>query len=219
MNFSAGGDGREASWSAAALCHFSRSGRGSKRQRAGAAQNLAAIGMIAGKSHMNDDANNLLTDVLTEAATADFRAAMLGETLRLVRRRRRWRQARHAATLLAVLTLCGVFIRRDNLPQKPIASVPPPAPKTVRTSYTLVDTQPLPASDIVTTQPVASGQFITSTPSIEIVQTRGGNYRVINDGELLALVASHPAVLIRTGPHTEELVFANPKDQKGFPLN
>jgi len=42
---------------------------------------------------------------------------------------------------------------------------------------------------------------------------------VINDDELLALVASHPAVLIRTGPHSEELVFANPKDQSGFPLN
>ena len=36
---------------------------------------------------------------------------------------------------------------------------------------------------------------------------------------LLALLADKPAVLIRTGPQSEELVFANPEDQKGFPLN
>jgi hypothetical protein len=42
---------------------------------------------------------------------------------------------------------------------------------------------------------------------------------MINDDELLALLADKPAILIRTGPHSEELVFANPEDQKGFPLN
>jgi hypothetical protein len=219
MSFSTGGDGREAPWSAAVFRRFSRSGRGSKRQRAGAAQNLAAIGMIAGKSHMNDDAKNLLTDVLTEAESADFRDAMLGETLRLVRRRRRRRQTRHAATLLAVLALCGIFIRRDNLPQKPAMSAPTTEAKTVWKNYKLVETQSLPASGIVTTRPPAFQQPVPSSATVKIIQTRNGNYRVINDGELLALVASHPAVLIRTGPHTEELVFANPKDQKGFPLN
>ena len=53
---------------------------------------------------------------------------------------------------------------------------------------------------------------------VEIATVSGG-YRLINDDELLALLADKPAALIRTGPHSEELVFANPEDQKGFPLN
>jgi len=165
------------------------------------------------------DNEQLLNDVLTEAAPANFRDAMLGETLRAVRRRRRWRQTRRATALLTMLALCGVFIWWENLPQKPVISPPPSAAKVVEKSYTLVETHPLPASDIITKQPMPSGRFIASTIGIKIVETSGGSYRVIDDDQLLALVASHPAVLIRTGPHSEELVFANPKDQKGFPLN
>ncbi|MGA9779723.1 MAG: hypothetical protein ACLPRE_05820 [Limisphaerales bacterium] len=170
---------------------------------------------------MNRKADNeqLLADVLSEATPGDFRGVMLGETLRLVRRRRRWRQTRRATALLAVLALCGIFIWHKKPPQTPLVSAPKPMTRAVGKNYKLVETQPLPATAIVTTQPMASGQFIRSTASVEFVQTSGGNYRVINDDELLALVASHPAVLIRTGPHSEELVFANPKDQKGFPLN
>jgi len=89
----------------------------------------------------------------------------------------------------------------------------------VEKNYELVQTRPLPASAIVTTQPLAAGQFITSASTVAAVRTSGGNYRVLNDAELLAVVASHPAVLIRIGPRSEELVFANPEDQKGFPLN
>jgi hypothetical protein len=165
------------------------------------------------------DNEQLLADVLSEATPGDFRGVMLGDTLRLVRRRRRWRQTRRAAALLIVLALCGIFIWHKKTPQTPLASAPKPMARAVGKNYKLVETQLLPANTIVTTQPMTAGQFIAPTTSIEIVQTRSGNYRVINDDELLALVASHPAVLIRTGPHSEELVFANPKDQKGFPLN
>jgi hypothetical protein len=165
------------------------------------------------------DNEQLLADVLSEATPVDFRGVMLGETLRLVRRRRRWRQTRRATALLVVLAACGVLIWQKNLPQRPVTSAAALPANAVEKNYKLVETQPLPANAIVTTQPMASGQFIASTASVEIVQTRGGDYRVINDDELLALVASHPAILIRTGPHSEELVFANPKDQKGFPLN
>jgi hypothetical protein len=68
----------------------------------------------------------------------------------------------------------------------------------------------------VTTVPFRSGQFVTPTAGVEIVQTSTGNFRIINDAELLALVAQRPAILIRTGPNSEELVFANPEDQKRF---
>lgn len=165
------------------------------------------------------DNERLLNDVLGEAAAADFRDTMLAETLRVVRRRRRWRQTRRVTALLAVLALCGMFTWWQNLPQKTVISPPVSASKAPERSYTLVETQPLPASDIVTTQPMASGPFIASTTGVKVVQTSNGNYHIIDDDQLLALVASHPAVLIRTGPHSEELVFANPKDRKGFPLN
>jgi cytoskeletal protein RodZ len=168
---------------------------------------------------MNDSPEKLLDDVLTEAATADFRDAMLGETLRLVRRHRRQRQMRRVLALLIAVGLCGIFIWQKNLTQKPIAPAPASPAKVVKKNYKLVETKPLPASDTVTTQPLASKKLVASAAAVTIVQSRSGNYRVINDDELLALVASHPAVLIRTGPHSEELVFANPKDQSGFPLN
>ena len=159
----------------------------------------------------------LLADALAEAAPADFRAAMLGDTLRRLRRQRRWRQTRPAAGLLVALALCGMFIWQKNFSRQPVT--PAPAAAAVAKNYQLIQTGPLPASAIVATQPLAAGQMIAPVASIGRIQTGRGNYHMLNDTELLALVASHPAVLIRTGPHSEELVFANPEDQKGFPLN
>ena len=168
---------------------------------------------------MNRKADNeqMLADVLAEASPADFRGAMLGQTLRLVRRRRRWRQTRRAAALLVALGICGVFIWQKNLPLWPIASAP--AAKAVGKSYHLVQTRPLPAGALVATRPLISGHVVASAATVELVQTRSRNYRVLNDDELLALVGRRPAILIRTGPNSEQLVFANPEDEKGFPLN
>jgi len=163
------------------------------------------------------DLDPLLADVLAEAAPADYRDALLGKTLRLVRRRRRWRQARRMAAVLVALGLCGIFIRQKNSPLRPFA--PAPAARAVAKDYQLVQTRPLPASAVVATQPLAAAQFVAPAETVGMVQTSSSNYHVINDAELLALVASHPAVLIRTGPHSEELVFTNPDDQSGFPLN
>jgi len=165
------------------------------------------------------DNEQLLAEVLAEAAPADFRDAMLDGTLRLVRRRRQFRRMRRMAALLAALGLCGVLIWQRTLPRQPAKCAPAPAAQAAEKNYRLIVTHPLPASDIVTTRPLAAGQFAASAATVRILQSRGGNYRVINDEELLALLGQRPAVLIRTGPHSEELVFANPEDQKGFPLN
>ncbi|MEI9959789.1 MAG: hypothetical protein WDM76_01280 [Limisphaerales bacterium] len=61
--------------------------------------------------------------------------------------------------------------------------------------------------------------MISSSATVTEIATTHGNFRSINDAELLALVAGRPAILIRTGPDSEELVFANAEDQKGFPAN
>jgi hypothetical protein len=168
---------------------------------------------------MNRKADNeLLDDVLAEAAPENLRETMLGETLRFVRRRRRFRQTRNMTGIFIALALLGIFIWQRDLSRKPIAAVPS-TPKLIEKSYTLVRTRPLPSNEIVATHSLPGEQFFSSAQAVEIVQTTTGNFRVIDDEELLALVASHPAILVRTGPQSEKLVFANPDDAKGFPLN
>ena len=160
----------------------------------------------------------LLDDVLAEAAPADFREALLGETLRLAGRRRRWRQTRRAAALLVALgLLAGLVWQNRLLPSTPLL----PVAKAGGGSYELIRTEPLPASALVTTHPLAAGQIVASAEPVAVIETNTGRgeFRVINDDELLTLVSPRPAALVRLGPHSEQLVFANPDDEKGFPVN
>jgi hypothetical protein len=162
------------------------------------------------------DNERLLDDVLSEAVPADFREALLGETLRLAGRRRRWRQTcRAAASLVALGLLAGLVWQ--NQPRPPAAM--PPVAKAGDKGYQLIRTEPLLVSAMVTTHSLAEGQFVASVATTEMVQTSSGNFRVINDDELLALAASRAVALVRLGPHSEQLVFANPADEKGFPVN
>jgi hypothetical protein len=162
---------------------------------------------------MNDSADNerLLEDVLSEAVPADFREALLGETLRLARRRRRFRQTRRAVSAVAVLAALAALVWQ-SLPPRGV--VPQKAGK----SYVVVRTRPLPVSALVTTRPLAAGQLVASVETVGVVETVAGSggFRVIGDDELLALVSPRPAALVRLGPHSEQLFFVNPEDEKGF---
>jgi hypothetical protein len=162
--------------------------------------------------------NELLDDVLAEAAPAGFREALLDKTLRVVRRRRQIRRARNVAGMFIIVGLLGIFVWQKTL-KKPSMSIVPQGPRLAQKGYALIRTQPLSAVDVVTTHPPSAVPFITSAATVEIVETTSGHFRMINDQQLLALVAAHPAVLVRTGPNSEQLVFANPRDAKGFPLN
>lgn len=163
------------------------------------------------------DQESLLTEVLAEASPPDFRAVMLAETLRLARRRRQFRQTRQVGGILTVLGLLAVFVAQQ-FSAPPAVSVPL-AKKITKPDYELVRTQPLPAGAIVSTRSFSPTSLAANFPEVaEVVTVRGG-YRVINDNELLALLADKPAVLIRTGPHSEELVFANPEDRKKLLAN
>jgi hypothetical protein len=163
---------------------------------------------------MNERTDNqdLLAEVLAEASPADFREAMLAETLRLARRRRQFRRVRPAAGVLVLMGLLTV-LAVQHFSKPPVASSPL-AKQIVRQSYELVHTQPLPASALVSTRSFPTAGFTASVPNFTEIATVGGGFRLINDDQLLALLADKPAVLIRTGPHSEELVFANPEDQK-----
>lgn len=171
------------------------------------------------KEQMNNRAEteNLLADVLAENVSPEFRAAALAATLRAARRRRQFRQLRKGAGIFCAVVLLAVvgknFLKPPAVPAPQVKAVP-------KSSYELVRTQPLPAKDIVSTKSFSEIQIVSSSAAtvMEIATTRG-NFRRINDAELLALVAGNPAILIRTGPDSEELVFANPEDRKGFPAN
>jgi hypothetical protein len=162
------------------------------------------------------DQESLLAEVLAEASPADFRAAMLAETLRLARRRRQFRQIRQAAGVLAVAGLLAIFAAQQF--STPPTTSTPLAKKIVQQSYQVVRTQALPASAIISTMKFASAGLTASVPKVIEVTTISGGFRLINDDELLALLADKPAVLIRTGPHSEELIFANAEDQKALRL-
>jgi hypothetical protein len=167
---------------------------------------------------MNDHAKQeqLLAEVLAEASPPDFRAALLAETLRLARRRRQFRAARQAAGVLAVAGLLAVLVAQQF--SKPAITPALAAKKIASQSYQLVRTLPLPPGAVVVTTKFSAAVLAASVPKIVEVATSSGGFRLINDNELLALLADKPAVLIRTGPDSEELVFANPADQKTFPL-
>src|SRR5262245_48042795 len=143
----------------------------------------------------------LLADVLAEQSDRDFRDAMLGQTLRLARRRRVVRKTRRAAVscaLIAGLIVIGSHLR---LPDRPRLV---PAPR----SYTLVETQPLaPTATIVTAnQPIAT--LITTTPLATVVTTDSANFEFhqLTDDELLALAPAE-SLLIRHPDHSAELLF------------
>jgi len=163
------------------------------------------------------DQESLLAEVLAEASPPDFREAMLAETLRLARRRRQFRLARQAAGVLAVAGLLAVMAAQYFT--KPTSISTPLAKQNAKPSYELVRTQPMPSGAFISTRNFPAAGSVAPGPKIIEVATTSGGFRLINDDELLALLADKPAVLIRTGPHSEELVFANPEDQKGFPLN
>lgn len=169
---------------------------------------------------MNHEADNepLLNDVLAESAPPDFRKALLDQTLYLARRRRRRRQTRRAAALLAVAGGLLSALVWQKLTWRP-AALSPPMAIAHNQNYTLVRTRPLPAGAIVNTRTLSAGQLVASAATVEMVQTTTGNFRVLNDDELLALIGSRPAALVRVGPQAEELVFVNPADAKGFPVN
>ena len=71
---------------------------------------------------------------------------------------------------------------------------------------------------IVNSRPFSA---VSSVSIANIVKNANGagEFREINDDQLLALTGQKPVILIRTGPDSEELVFVNPADRRGFPVN
>jgi hypothetical protein len=162
--------------------------------------------------NLRADHERLFADALADEAPAGFREALLSQTLRHARARRRWRQVRRGATALAGVVLLAVLMRLI-LPQPPLA-VPV-------AGCEIIHTRPLPAAAFVNTVPLQPNQLVAPVATVGVIHTDLAvvTYREIGDGELLALVAPRPAVLVGCGPHCAQLIFVNPDDEKGFPVN
>lgn len=149
------------------------------------------------------DNERLFADALADTAPAGFREALMGETLRRARRQRQFRRARRIGAALAMVALLSIVFWPRTAPRRN-STAEPPAP-----SYRLINTTPLPASAIIVTQPLVN-QIAVSTEAVSIITTAQSHdgLREINDDELLAL-APAPALLVRLGPHSAELVLGN----------
>jgi hypothetical protein len=157
------------------------------------------------------DHERLLADVLAEGAPANFPEALLSETLQQARQRRRFRRACQRSAALVMVGLLGMLAWR-HWPRFRFVGEP------VVASCATIRTKVLPASAIVRTQPFGPARLIISASNVAVIWTSKGQFRFVNDDELLALVA-RPAVLVRLGAHSEILVLANPANQNGFPVN
>ena len=164
-------------------------------------------------NHATDD-DRLLEDVMADGLPPEFRAMLLGETLRQARRRRWARQTRPVAATLAVLAGLAALLWRT-------ASPPSVTREATSQSVAIVRSQPLPASRLITTRPLSADHLVGTFASAQIVQTppADGQVHLIDDAELLALAAPKPAALVRWGSDAPELVFVNPADQQAFPKN
>lgn len=158
------------------------------------------------------DQERLLTDVLQEETGDGFHEALLGETLRLARRRRQVRLVQRVGGVFAILAVTAA-ITVWRRPHTPVLEARPPAP-----AYRLALSQPLPTSCVVSSRPLRADQVVVSTLASRVVHTTAGRYQVLGDDELLAL-APQPAALVRRGPHEVELVFVSPPAETGGQQN
>jgi hypothetical protein len=163
------------------------------------------------------DKENLLIEVFAEASPADFRAAMLAETLSVARRRRQFHQTRRVVGVLMVMGLVVILFTQQF--SKPPVISQPIAKKIMKQNYELVLAQPMPISAVISTRTFTASQLVSSAGTVVEISTTTDGFREINDDQLLALLSDKPAVLIRTGPNSEELVFANADDQRSFIKN
>ena len=157
----------------------------------------------------------LLEDVLGEAASDEFRAAVLTGTLHEVRRRRTARRWRRGLTAGAILfALGGVALWHRGWAPQITPTVAQPA------GLVVIHSAPLDPRLIVETRPGAVNIVQSEGATYAVVETGDGRglFQEIDDDQLLALLSGHPAVLVRRGPGRSELIFVNPEDAQGWPV-
>ena len=159
------------------------------------------------------DRRRLLSDILAEESDAGFRDALFGQTLRAVRRQRRFRAVRRAGSVAVFLMLSALLAFHFFKPRTSLVTL---LQRGTGNDYALVHTQPLSQAMIVTTQPFISSRQVASTPPVHIITTSDSRPSVVEltDDQLLELAKGAPVALVRHGPHQAELIFANESDRE-----
>ena len=73
---------------------------------------------------------------------------------------------------------------------------------------------------VAAAQPGSVAVVASSLKTFLLVETGSikDPFQEINDEQLLALAGGRPVALVRQGPHQAELLFLNPEDTNGFPV-
>jgi len=154
-----------------------------------------------------------LDDVLTEGVSPEFRDELLERTLDRVRRSKRVRQLNQ--TLLAGTLSAGLLLMawKAYFPSSHSARSELPA-------LEVVTSHPLAPSMIVGTELGAVSLISSSDAGLAVVhsQFEEGLFQEINDQELLALFTGRPVALVREASGRAELLFLDPDDAQGFPV-
>jgi len=152
-------------------------------------------------------AEQLLDDLLEDAAPPEFRAALMDKTLRSARRRQR---ARYFNMALIATVVAGIFLFSFWKMREPAIL----SDRIRQSDPMVVGSKPLLPGQIVITHLDPVEEFVSSISTVAEVQTSGssGPYKEINDQQLLALLSDRPAVLVRHGPHQAELIFLDPRN-------
>lgn len=157
--------------------------------------------------------NRLLDDVLG-ADDAALRNSLLEESLRTAQLRLKRRQIRRALSAVAIVTLLALIWWRSTPPRSPVNLAG-------KRDYEIITSSPLPEVALITSQPLPATALVTSFASVKLVHTADsdGSPRELDDGQLLSLLGSTPAALIRNGGHAAQLVFVNADDEERFLRN
>jgi hypothetical protein len=155
------------------------------------------------------EVSDLLQEVLEQSASPEFKTALLENTLRAARHRKQVRQiGRSGLALAAILVALTVFFYKPTFPL---------FLQSQRSTVSIIHSQKLqPGILLATRQSVP--QVVSSKLSYAVLNTQAGGFKILGDDELLACLAGHPAALVRRGNGSVELVFVNPADKDGFPV-
>ena len=158
----------------------------------------------------SSDRDDLLNDVLEEVAPPAFRAQVFQEALEEVRFRKRLVQFRRGALVLACVAIM-VVLGAKFVPFEGSRSLG-------KINPLIIHSRLLTAQMLISSRPDTVDVVTTANASVTLVQSSAGTYSILGDDQLLALLAGRPAVLVRRGVFDAELVFVNPADRDGFPV-